>query len=117
MLLLLINGRLVGGLIKQAIGLGGIADLNLSDPGITLGALVDELRLVFEDNIWLHDRAGDGREDVRGRLDGLHGTDGLAGAHFEAGLGELNEHNITKGLGGVFCDADLSCRGGYPWLV
>lgn len=110
--LLLINGGLVGGLIKQAIGLGGIADLNLSDPGITLGALVDELRFIFKDSIWLHNLARDGGEDVRGRLDRFHGTHGLAGAHFETGLGELNEHNITKGICSVLCDADLSCIGG-----
>lgn len=102
---------LVGSLVHQGIQLSGIGDLDLSDPGLTLGALVDELSLVLEGGVALQHGARDGGQDVRGGLDGLDGTDGLAGCDLHVGAGELHVDDVAQGLGGVFGDSDLGCWG------
>ena len=111
--LLLTNGLLVGLSIKQVVKLCGVCDLDLSNPGITLGALVDELGIVLQDCVTLDHRAGDRTVDVGSRLDRLHSSNGFAGGDLGVDLRKLNEHNVSQGLGGVLCDSDL----GYSFIV
>lgn len=105
----MIDGLVVGGLIQQSLELSGVGNLNLGNPSLTLGAGVDGLGVVLQNGVAADDLAGHGGEDVRSGLDGLNGTDGLTGADLEVGLGELDEDNVTEGVGGVLGDTDLGC--------
>lgn len=112
-----IDGLFVGSLIKQGIELSSISDLNLSDPALTLGALVDGLSLILKDAVTLDNLASNGGEDIGGRLDGLDSADGLAGDDLEVGLGKLYVNDITQGVGGVFGDTDLGYRGCVSYIA
>lgn len=112
-----IDDLLVGSLIKQRIKLSNISDLNLSNPALTLGTLVDGLSLILEDAVCLDDLAGDRGEDVGSRFDGLDSADGLAGDDLEVDLGKLNVDDITQGVGGVVGDTDLGCRERVSYLT
>jgi hypothetical protein len=103
----ILDGGLVGSLIKKGIELSNISDLDLSNPTIFLGALVDSLSLVFEDIVTSNDLTGDRREDIGSRLDGLDSTDGLTGSNLETFLGKLDVDDITQGVGSVVGDTDL----------
>lgn len=107
---LLVDGLLVGSLIQQSIQLGGVRDLDLSNPALTLGALVDGLCLVLQNRVTADNLASNWGQHVGSRLDGLDGTDGLASTNLEVGLGELDEDNVTQRVGSVVGDTDLGCR-------
>lgn len=113
----MIDGLVVGGLIQQSLELSSIGNLNLSDPALALGAGVDSLCVVLQNVVAADNLAGHGGEDVRSGLDGLDGTDGLAGADLKVGFGELNEDNVTQGVGGVFGDTDLGCGVPLAYLL
>lgn len=105
-----LKSREVGLLAQESLDLSSIANLNLSNPSILLGAGVDGLGVVLQNGVTLDDLAGDGGEDIGSRLDGLDSTDGLTGGDLEVGLWELNEDDVTEGVGGVFGDTDLGCK-------
>lgn len=102
-----INGLLVGSFVEEGIELSNISDLDLGDPTLTLGALVDGLSLVLEDAVAGNDLTGDGGKDIGSRLDRLNGSDGLTGRDIEALLGKLDVDDITQRVGGVVSDTDL----------
>lgn len=108
--LLLINKPLIPLSIIQPLNLTLILNLNLRNPRIALRRLINELRLVLKDRVALNHGARDRAQHVRRRLDGLDGSDGLAGADFEPGLGELDVDDVAEGVGGVFSYANFSCR-------
>jgi hypothetical protein len=106
-----IDGFVVGGLIQQVLELSNVGNLNFSNPALTLGAGVDSLNVILQNGVAADDLASHGGEDVRSRLDGLDGTDSLAGTDLKVGFGELDEDNVAQGLGGVLGDTDLGCGG------
>lgn len=107
--LLNINGLLVGLRVQQPFKLRSIVDLDLCNPGITLRALVDGLGLVIQEGVTLQHLSGHRGEDIGSGLDRFHSSDGLACADFQVRLGQLNEDDIAKGVGGVLGDTNLSC--------
>lgn len=99
--------------IHQLVKLLGtlLVDLDLDDPAaavaIILGDLVDGGGLLLQQGVTLDDLAPDGGVDVAGRLDGLDGTNGVAGVDKVARrLGEFDVDDVTKLLGGVLRDAN-----------
>jgi hypothetical protein len=56
---------LVGLGVQQSLQLCGVADLDLGDPGIALGALVDGLSLVVKKGVARHDLSGHRRQNIR----------------------------------------------------
>ena len=108
-ILLNINGLLVGLRIQQPLKLRSIVDLDLRDPGITLRAVIDGLGLVIQEGVTLQHLSGHRGEDIGSGLDRFHSSDGLACADFQVRLGQLNEDDIAKGVGGVLGDSNLSC--------
>lgn len=105
-----LKSREVGLLAHESLELSSIADLNLSNPSVLLGAGVDSLSVVLQDGVTLDDLAGDRGEDIGSRLDGLDSTDGLTSGDLEVSLGELNEDDVTEGVGGVLGDTDFGCK-------
>lgn len=103
------NGLEVGGLVQKSLNLRNIANLDLRNPSLTLGAGVDGLSVVLQDAVTTDNSASDGRENIGSRLDGLDGTDGLTSRDLEVLLGELDENDVTEGVGGVLGDTDLGC--------
>lgn len=103
------NGLEVGGLIQKTLNLRDVANLDLSNPSLTFGAGVDGLSVVLQDAVTADNSASDRRENIGSRLDGLDSTDGLASRDLEVLLGELNENDVTEGVGGVLGDTDLGC--------
>lgn len=106
-----VKGILVGISVQQSVHLRGVVDLNLGNPGLALRIFVDGLGLVVQKRVTLQYLAGNGGEDVRGGLDRLYGSDGLTCAEFDVRGGELDEDDITEGLGGVFGDSNLGYMG------
>jgi len=96
--------------IHQRIHLRRIANLNLRQPPLALGTLVDHARLVLQHTVRFDDLAADGGHDVRGGFDGFDGADGFAGGDFEVEGRELDVDDIAEGFGGVGGDADRACR-------
>lgn len=100
---------IIGLRVQQSVQLCGVADLNLGDPGIALGALIDSLSLIVKEGVALHDRSGHRRQNVRGRLDRFHSSDRLTSSDFQARLGELDEDDIAKRLSSVRGNSNLGC--------
>ena len=106
-----LKSRKVGLLVHERLDLGSIADLDLGNPSILLGAGVDGLSVVLQNGVALDDLAGDGGENIGSRLDGLDSTDRLTSGDLEVRLGELNEDDVTEGVGGVLGNTDLGYKG------
>lgn len=104
-----INRCLVCSLVQETLQLRGVVNLKLRDPGGALGILVDSLGLVFQECVSLHDLSAHGREHIRGRLDGLHGPNGLASADFRVRSGELDKDDIAQRVSSVVRDSNLGC--------
>jgi hypothetical protein len=105
----ILGERLVRLRIHQAVNLRRISNLNLRQPAVRFGALVDGTGLVLEHAVRFHNLAADGCHDVRSALDGLDGADGLAGVDFEVEGGQLDVDNVAEGFCCVGGDADCAC--------
>lgn len=104
--------RLVGLGVHEALEVldALLVDLHAGQPAaavrVVLGHLVDGTGLLLEVNVDLDDLAADGGVDIGGALDRLDGANGVALGDGRALLGELDEDDVTEGLGGVLGDAD-----------
>lgn len=78
------------------------ANLNLRNPAVALGILVQSTGLLLQLAVDLSDSAANGAEDVGCRLDRLYSANGITGGSFEADLGQLDVDDIAEGLRGVF---------------
>lgn len=101
MILTLLSKSLVSGLVHQAVNLGLVGDLDLGQPAIALGTLVDGAGAVLEHAVGLDNGSRDGRHDVRGRLYGFDGADAVAGADFEVDGGQFYKDDVTESMGCV----------------
>lgn len=110
-LVLILSNRLeIGSLIHQSLQLGRVADLDLRDPPLALGALVDDLGVVLQRGVALNHLARHRGQDVRGRLDRFDCSDGLAGGHFEVGAGKLDVDDVAQRFCRVIRDTDFCCE-------
>lgn len=100
-------------LIHQRLQFTGIINLNLRNPPITLGTLVNGLGLITQHRITINHFPGDGRQHIGSRFYGFDGADGLAGCDFEVGGGEFDVDDVTEGFGGVFGYADCCWKFEY----
>ena len=96
--------------IHKAVNLRRVSNLDLREPTVGLGALVDGAGLVLQHAVGLHDLSSNRCHDVGRALDGLNGANGLAGVDLEVEGGKLDVDDVTKGFGGVCGHADGAWR-------
>lgn len=78
-----------------------ILNLYPRNPSLALRSFIDSARLLLQDFIRFYDLPRHGRHDVGGRFHGLHCADGVAGAYFEVGGGEIDEDDVAEVFGCV----------------
>lgn len=98
----------VSSLIHQSLQRRNVLSLNLDEPSLTLGVLSKVRGGVVQRLVDLDDGARDGSHNVRGRLDRLDGTKGLALSYLIACGGELDVDDIAESLSGVVGDANCA---------
>src|SRR5262245_48889050 len=98
--------RFVGRLVHQAVELGGIANLDLEEPGLALRILIDERRLGGGLRVDLDHLAGNGGKHIAGGLDAFHHSHRIALLGLATGLRHLHEDDVAQLRLGVLGDAD-----------
>ena len=87
--------------VHQRLGLRGVRQLDLDQPALAVGVLVDRLGLVAERLVDGDDLARQRRDHVGDRLDRLDLGVGLVLGHLRADLGRLEEHDLAERVLGV----------------
>lgn len=98
----------VSSLIHQSLQRGNVLGLNLDEPSLALRILSKICGGVVQRLVDLDDIARDGGHNVRGRLDGLDGAEGLAFDCLIACGGELDVDNVAESFSGVVGDANCA---------
>lgn len=96
----------VGSLVEESISFSGVGELDLHDPAVSKGGVVDGVGSVGKSLVDLDDVTRDGRVQVGGGLDRLDGTKGRSSLDGLANRREVDKDNLSKGVSGVASDSD-----------
>src|SRR4051812_28898510 len=91
----------VGRGIEEAADVGSVGDLDLADPALTEGIVVQQLGRVIEGVVDRHHRAPDRGVDVRNRLGALDLAERGAARDRVAERRQLHEHDVTERVLGI----------------
>src|SRR5205823_979890 len=104
---------------EQLCELSLVGEAHLDHPAVAVRRAVDELGLLDDLHVALHDLAGDRRVDVGRSFDGLDDSKARVLAYLRALLGKLDEHDIPELLLREVRDADRGhvAVGAHPLVL